>query len=156
MQYLPEVVGVTLTSFLHKAYNTLKGLQTLVLEFHKYLVAKAESVGISTEFLSRSLNKGLSGGEKKQSEILQLLALEPKIAFLDEIDSGVDIDSLNKVFKGIELLKKEGVAFVLITHYTKILSKLTPDKVHVMKDGKIIKSGGLELVQEIEEKGFQD
>jgi len=155
MQYLPEVDGVTLTNFLHKAYNTVKGLQTPVLEFHKYLTAKAESVGISTEFLSRSLNKGLSGGEKKQSEILQLLALEPKFAFLDEIDSGVDVDSLNKVFKGIELLKKEGVGFVLITHYTKILSKLSPDKVHVMKDGKIVKSGGHELVQEIEEKGFQ-
>jgi len=154
-QYLPEVDGVTLTNFLHKAYNTLKDMQTPILEFHKYLTAKAESVGISTEFLSRSLNTGLSGGEKKQSEILQLLALEPKFAFLDEIDSGVDIDSLDKVFAGIELLKKEGTGFVLITHYTNILSKLMPDKVHVMKGGKIVKSGGHELVKEIEEKGFQ-
>ncbi len=156
MQYLPEIEGVTLTKFLHKAYNAIKRLQTPVLEFHKYLTTKAESVGISTDFLGKHLNTRLSGGEKKQSEILQLLALEPKFAFLDEIDSGVDVDSLNKVFKGIELLKKEGTGFVLITHYTKILSKLTPDKVHIMKDGKVIKSGGHELVEEIEENGFGD
>jgi len=154
MQYLPDIEGVTLGNFLYKAHKSITNSDTSVLDFYKELEKKAQSIGISKDFLSRPINAGLSGGEKKQSEILQLLALSPEFAFLDEIDSGVDVDSLKKVFAGIDMLKKQGTGFLLITHYTKILHQIMPDHVHVMKDGKIIKSGGHELVEEVEEKGF--
>ena len=155
-QYLPEIDGVTLMVFLHKSYNALKGLKTPILEFNKYLMGLACEIGIDVSFLGRALNFGLSGGEKKQSEVLQLLALEPDFAFLDEIDSGVDIDSINKVVKGINVLRKKGTGFVLITHNTKILKKLTPDIIHIMKEGRIIKSGGVGIVKEVEKSGFGD
>ena len=154
MQILPEIEGVTFVNFLHTAYKSLKGGEISVLDFYKYLEQKADSVGISKEFLKRELNVGLSGGEKKQSEILQLLALEPKFAFLDEIDSGVDIDAINKVFAGIEQLKKQGTAFLLVTHNPEILQKITPNKVYIMENGKIVKSGGHEIILNIKEEGF--
>ena len=125
--------------------------------FHSMLKAHAQvarSVGIPESLLDRSLNAGLSGGEKKQSEVIQLLMLRPKFAFLDEIDSGVDIDALKKVWKGVTKLKEEGTGFVLITHYPTILQSITPDKVHVMADGKVVASGGMDLVQKIEKGGF--
>ncbi len=162
MQILPEIEGVTLANFLHTAYKGLKELgsprpkseEMSVLDFYKYLEQKADSVGINKEFLKRELNVGFSGGEKKQSEILQLLALEPKFAFLDEIDSGVDIDAINKVFAGIEQLRKKSTAFLLVTHDSNILDKITPNVVHIMQDGKLIKSGGEDLIKEVKEKGF--
>ncbi|MFC1615033.1 Fe-S cluster assembly ATPase SufC [Patescibacteria group bacterium] len=154
MQILPEIEGVTFVKFLHTAYKSLKGGEISVLDFYKYLEQKADSIGVNKDFLKRELNVGFSGGEKKQSEILQLLALEPKFAFLDEIDSGVDIDAINRVFTGIEQLRKEGTAFLLVTHNLNILDKITPDMVYVMKDGKIIKKGKEELVEEIKKKGF--
>ena len=153
-QILPGVEGVTLATLLREAHHHIKNVTIPVLEFYKYLETRASSIGISTDFLKRSVNAGLSGGEKKQSEVLQLMALQPRFAFLDEIDSGVDIDSLKKVFAGIELLKGEGTGFLLVTHYTKIFQHISPDKVHVMKDGAIVLSGGHELIKKIEEKGF--
>lgn len=154
-QYLPEIAGVTLGNFLYQSVKAVKEIDEPILSFYKTLGEKVEAIGISKEFLNRELNTDLSGGEKKQSEVIQLLALEPEFAFLDEIDSGVDVDSLNKVFAGINKLKEEGTGFVLITHYTDILNKITPDKVHVMKDGAIVESGGKELVEKIKEHGFQ-
>lgn len=156
MQYLPEVPGVTLESFLYRAYKELTGSDMSIIDFHAYAQRIAREFDINTEFLSRELNVGFSGGEKKQSEILQLAILKPKFAFLDEIDSGVDVDSLNKVFNGIVKLSQEGTGFLLVTHYTNILSKITPDAVHVMKDGRLVASGEKELVEKIEQRGFQD
>lgn len=154
-QYLPEIAGVTLGNFLYQSAKAIQGIDEPILSFYKTLGEKVEAIGIDKAFLSRELNTDLSGGEKKQSEIIQLLALEPRFAFLDEIDSGVDVDSLNKVFAGISKLQKEGTAFLLITHYTDILSKITPDKVHVMKDGKVVESGGKDVVERVRDKGFE-
>ncbi len=161
MQNLPEIEGVTLSKFLHTAYKNLKSFggpatksEISVLDFYDYLKVKADSVGINKEFLKRDLNVGFSGGEKKQSEILQLLALEPKFAILDEIDSGVDVDAVNKVFTGVKQLKENGTGFILITHNTDILNKLILEKVYVMEGGKIVKEGGKEIIKSIREKGF--
>ncbi|MEK7662061.1 MAG: Fe-S cluster assembly ATPase SufC [Patescibacteria group bacterium] len=155
MQHVPEISGVSMLSFIHRAYSGIIGKNISILEFSKTISERADKFGIPKEFLSRQVNSGFSGGEKKQAEILQLLALRPNFALLDEIDSGVDVDSLHKVFTAIEALKKEGVGFLLITHYPNILKKITPDFVHVMKDGKIVKSGGKDLAEEIAEKGFE-
>lgn len=154
MQNLPEFEGVTLVNFLHKAHSAMNENHISILEFHKYVSELAESVGISAKFLERELNTALSGGEKKQSEIIQLLALRPQFAFLDEIDSGVDVDSMKSVFAGIDFLKKEKTGFILVTHNTNILNMLVPDKVHIMKNGSIIQSGGKELVKKVGEFGF--
>lgn len=154
MQNVPEITGVSILQFLHRAYRSISGKEVSIIDFNKTLSEKIIKLGIDKEILRRNVNTGFSGGEKKIGELVQLAALSPKFAFLDEIDSGVDIDSLSKVFQGIEELKKEGTGFLLITHYTNILKKITPDFVHVMKGGKIVKSGGQELVHEIEEKGF--
>ena len=154
MQNVPEIAGVSILQFLHRAYRSISGKEISIIDFNKTLGEKISSLGIGKEILRRNVNTGFSGGEKKIGELVQLAALSPKFAFLDEIDSGVDVDSMSKLFKGIEELKKEGTGFLLITHYTNILKKITPDFVHVMKNGKIVKSGGHELVSEIEEKGF--
>jgi Fe-S cluster assembly ATP-binding protein len=154
MQYLPEIAGVTMGQFLYRAYKDTKGGDESVLEFHKKMSDKAVELGIDKSFLSRHVNSGLSGGEKKQSEALQMAVLEPKFAVLDEIDSGVDVDSLDKIFNAVNELSKKGTGFLLITHYTNILKKITPDYVYVMKEGRIVKSGGREIIDEIEEGGF--
>ncbi len=154
MQYLPEIAGVTMGQFLHKAYRGIKGGDESVILFHKKMSDKADLLGIDKSFLSRHVNSGLSGGEKKQSEVLQMAVLGPKFAVLDEIDSGVDIDSLGKIFGAISKLSKEGTGFLLITHYPNILKKITPDYVHIMKEGKIVKSGGQELARVVETGGF--
>lgn len=154
MQHLPDISGVSLTNFLHKAYQGLKGEKIGILDFHKKLEGMAKDAGIDTGFLKRYVNAGLSGGEKKQSEMLQLLTLEPNFAFLDEIDSGVDSESLSKVFKIISKLKKQGTGFILVTHYDNVLKHIKPDFVHVMYDGRIVRSGGKELVKEIKDKGY--
>jgi len=156
LQHLPEIAGVTLTNFLFRAHKSINPESTVTpLDFYKEMDAKAKEFGIDPTFLRKHLNSGLSGGEKKQSEVLQLLALEPKFAFLDEIDSGVDVDALKRLFAVIETLRKKGVGFLLVTHYSKILDHITPDHVHVMKDGKIILSGGHELVEKISKEGFE-
>jgi len=155
VQHLPKIEGVTLSSFLHKSYKQIMDSDISVLDFFNKLKDIADSVGIDKEFLSKYVNFGLSGGEKKQSEILQLLALEPKFALLDEIDSGVDADSLEKVFAGIKKLAKEGSGLLLVTHYPSILKHITPDVVHIMNNGKIVKSGGYDLAEEIEKNGYK-
>ncbi len=155
VQYLPKIDGVTLLSFLHKSYKQISNSDITVLEFFKKMQNIADDIGIRKEFLSKYVNSGLSGGEKKQSEILQLLVLNPKFALLDEIDSGVDVDSLKLVFNGIKELANNGTGFLLVTHYSSILEYIKPDVVHVMKNGKIVKSGGHELVKEIGESGFK-
>jgi Fe-S cluster assembly ATP-binding protein len=155
MQYLPKIDGVTLLSFLHKSYKQITGSDIPILKFFKKMENNADNIGISKDFLSKYVNADLSGGEKKQSEILQLLALEPEFALLDEIDSGVDADSLKKVFAGIKKLADNGTGFLLVTHYSSILRYITPDVVHIIKDGEIVKSGKSELVKEIEKNGYK-
>lgn len=154
MQYLPEIGGVPLSQFLYRAHKELAGSGGSIIDFHKKLTATADELGLDKGLIDKQVNSGLSGGEKKQSEILQLAVLKPKFAFLDEIDSGVDVDSLARVYRAIEKLKKEGTGFLLITHYPNILKKITPDFVYVMKEGKIVKSGGHEIISGIEEWGF--
>lgn len=156
LQHLPEIDGVSFTNFLYRANKEMKGSDMTIFEFHKYLSEKAKEYGLSADFLKRSVNTGLSGGEKKQSEAFQLAFFEPKFAFLDEIDSGVDIDALDKIFHVIQGLREKGTGFLLITHYGKILEKITPDYVHIMKDGELIRSGGPELAAEISTSGFKD
>lgn len=155
LQYIPEIDGVTLVQFLREAHKGLTGKEIPILDFYKHAEGKAKELGIDPSFLKKSLNKGLSGGEKKQTEALQMALLEPKFAFLDEIDSGVDIDSLRKLIAVIEERKKAGTGTLIISHYPALLKQITPDVVHVMNEGKIVRSGGIELVHEIEEKGFE-
>ncbi|VAW15747.1 Iron-sulfur cluster assembly ATPase protein SufC, partial [hydrothermal vent metagenome] len=149
MQYLPEISGVTLASFLHRAHKAVKEENITVLDFYRFLEKKVDELEISPEILKRDLHVGFSGGEKKLSELLQLFALEPKFAFLDEIDSGVDVDALKKVCKGIKALSDAGTGFLLITHYNTIMQYITPDFVHVMHNGKIVRTAGSELSDEI-------
>ena len=156
MQYPPEVAGVTVLSFLHRAYRLIKGEEIAVLDFYRTLEEKLKKINIDPALLKRFVNVGFSGGEKKQGEVVQLLALAPRFAFLDEIDSGVDVDALGKVFAGIEMLRKEGTAFVIVTHHGAILERVKPDFVHIMKDGQIVRSGGAELAREILTKGFKE
>ncbi len=156
LQHLPEIDGVALEKFLFRAHKEMTGKEMTVLEFHKYLADKASEYGLPAEFLKRNVNAGMSGGEKKQNEAFQLAFFEPKFAFLDEIDSGVDIDAMEKVFAVVRALREKGTGFLIITHYGKILEKITPDRVHIMKGGKMIREGGPELAKEILENGFKD
>lgn len=154
LQHLPEISGVTLTNFLFRAHKSIKGGDINPLEFFKLMEARAKEFGIDPTLLRKDLNAGLSGGEKKQSEVLQLLALEPKFALLDEIDSGVDVDALKRVFAVIASLKARGMGFLLVTHNAQLLKHLTPDNVSVMKAGHIVVSGGPELTERISQSGF--
>lgn len=158
MQNPPEIAGITMLSFLHNASRILRkrGGEIAVIEFYRELEEKLRSISIDPAILKRFVNVGFSGGEKKQAEIVQLLALEPKFAFLDEIDSGVDVDSLKKVFAGIEILRKEGTAFVIVTHNGSVLEYIKPDFVYVIKEGKIMRTGNADLAREILSKGFED
>ncbi|MEB3286827.1 MAG: Fe-S cluster assembly ATPase SufC [Vampirovibrionales bacterium] len=158
-QYPVEVPGVNNASFLRLAYNAKQkhlGQDELdPLEFADYLAEKAKIVEMDPELLNnRSVNAGFSGGEKKRNEILQMAVLEPKLAFLDETDSGLDIDALRIVANGVNQLHTQENAVVLVTHYQRLLDYIVPDYVHVLADGKIIKSGGKELALELEEKGY--
>ena len=156
LQHLPEIAGVSMTNFLHRAHKEIKGSTMTPLEFYKYAEKLALDAGIDPVFLKKHVNSGLSGGEKKQSEVLQLLALEPKFAFLDEIDSGVDVDAMKKVYAVIERLKASGVGFLLVTHHTNILEYITADKVHIMRGGKLVASGDRALALQITQKGFAE
>ncbi|MAH33175.1 Fe-S cluster assembly ATPase SufC [archaeon] len=153
-QYPKEISGVTASNFLRTALNTRNKKQISVLDFHKLLQEKMNLLKIDKSFTTRYLNEGFSGGEKKRMEILQMSILEPKIGILDETDSGLDVDSLKIVSEGINKLKKD-MGILLITHYQRILDYITPDEVHIIKEGKIVKSGGKELALEVEKKGFQ-
>ena len=157
-QYPIEIPGVSVTNFIKTSINETRKAQGLeemgASEMLKEIRAKAELLGIKKDFLSRSLNEGFSGGEKKRNEIFQMLMLNPKLAILDETDSGLDIDALRIVAEGVNAFKNENNGVLLITHYQRLLDYIVPDFVHVLADGKIIKSGGKELALELEEKGY--
>lgn len=158
-QYPVEVPGVNNASFLRMAYNARmkhEGKDELdPLEFDELLQAKARIVEMDADLLhQRSVNAGFSGGEKKRNEILQMAVLEPKLAILDETDSGLDIDALRIVAGGVNQLKRPDNAVLMITHYQRLLNYIVPDTVHVLAEGRIIKSGGKELALELEEKGY--
>ena len=157
-QYPVEIPGVTVTNFIKTAINETRkanGKEELpAKDMLKKIRETAELLEIDRKFLSRSLNEGFSGGEKKRNEIFQMAMLEPKLAILDETDSGLDIDALKVVANGVNKLKSEDNAVILITHYQRLLEYIVPDFVHVLHDGKIVKSGGKELALELEEKGY--
>ncbi|MGB0777619.1 MAG: Fe-S cluster assembly ATPase SufC [Flavobacteriaceae bacterium] len=157
-QYPVEIPGVTVTNFIKSAINETrkaKGQEELpAKDMLKMIREKSELLEIDRKFLSRSLNEGFSGGEKKRNEIFQMAMLEPKLAILDETDSGLDIDALRIVANGVNKLKSNDNAVVVITHYQRLLDYIVPDFVHVLYDGKIVKSGGKELALELEEKGY--
>ena len=157
-QYPVEIPGVTVTNFIKTALNETrkaKGLEDMpASEMLKRIREKSELLEIDRKFLSRSLNEGFSGGEKKRNEIFQMAMLEPKLAILDETDSGLDIDALRIVANGVNKLKTKDNAVLVITHYQRLLDYIVPDFVHVLYDGKIVKSGGKELAFELEEKGY--
>jgi Fe-S cluster assembly ATP-binding protein len=157
-QYPVEIPGVTVTNFIKTAINASRKAQGLedmpANEMLKKIREKAALLKIDSKFLSRSLNEGFSGGEKKRNEIFQLAMLEPKLAILDETDSGLDIDALKIVANGVNKLKNKDNAVVVITHYQRLLDYIVPDYVHVLYNGRIVKSGTKELAQELEAKGY--
>jgi Fe-S cluster assembly ATP-binding protein len=155
MQYPVEVPGVSVVNFLRTAYQAMKGEQVSALAFRKHMKEKMALLGIEDAMVNRHLNQGFSGGEKKRNEILQLAVLEPQIAILDETDSGLDIDSLKLVAQGVAQLVGPDLGVLLITHYQRILRYIEPDHVHVMINGRIVRSGGMELATELEEKGYE-
>jgi Fe-S cluster assembly ATP-binding protein len=157
-QYPVEIPGVSVTNFMKTAINAnrkAKGLPDMPAnEMLKLIREKSEMLEIDRKFLSRSLNEGFSGGEKKRNEIFQMAMLEPKLAILDETDSGLDIDALRIVANGVNKLKNKNNAVIVITHYQRLLDYIVPDYVHVLYDGKIVKSGTAALAHELEEKGY--
>jgi Fe-S cluster assembly ATP-binding protein len=157
-QYPVEIPGVSVTNFIKTAINEnrkAKGLKDMpASEMLKKIKEKADLLEIDRKFLSRSLNVGFSGGEKKRNEIFQMAMLEPKLAILDETDSGLDIDALKVVANGVNKLKNKDNAVIVITHYQRLLDYIVPDFVHVIMDGKIVKSGTKPLAYELEEKGY--
>lgn len=157
-QYPVEIPGVSNTNFMRTCINEQRKYRKLpemdASTFLRTLREKAELVELDPNLMKRSVNQGFSGGEKKRNEIFQLAMLEPKLAILDETDSGLDIDALRIVSKGVNKLRNEKNAFVVITHYQRLLDYIVPDFVHVLMDGQIVKSGGKELAYELEEKGY--
>ncbi len=157
-QYPVEIPGVSVTNFMKTAINEsrkAKGLEDMpAKDMLKLIREKSELLEIDRKFLSRSLNEGFSGGEKKRNEIFQMAMLEPKLAILDETDSGLDIDALRIVANGVNKLKSKDNAVIVITHYQRLLEYIVPDYVHVLHNGKIVKSGNKDLALELEEKGY--
>jgi Fe-S cluster assembly ATP-binding protein len=157
-QYPVEIPGITVTNFIKTAINSnlkARGQKEMAAnEMLKKIREKANLLEIDSKFLSRSLNEGFSGGEKKRNEIFQMAMLEPSLAILDETDSGLDIDALRIVANGVNKIKSRSNAIVIITHYQRLLDHIIPDYVHVLQDGKIAKSGNKELAFELEEKGY--
>jgi Fe-S cluster assembly ATP-binding protein len=158
-QYPIEIPGVTNLNFLEQAYSSkLKSTKDEEVDAFKtleYISKKAKSIDMPETFLYRNLNEGFSGGEKKRNEILQMVVLDPEVAILDETDSGLDIDALQTISKGINTFMNEEKAIVLITHYQRLLDYIKPTFVHVMRNGKIIKTGDFSLAQELELKGYE-
>lgn len=157
-QYPVEIPGVTVSNFIRTAINETRKAQGLeemgASEMLKMIRENAEKLGIKKDFLSRSLNEGFSGGEKKRNEIFQMMMLNPKLAILDETDSGLDIDALRIVADGVNAFKNENNAVLVITHYQRLLDYIVPDFVHVLSNGKIIKSGDKTLALELEKRGY--
>lgn len=159
-QYPVEIPGVSNLNFMRTALNSVRkyrGMDDMsAAEFMKLIRKKASDLGMAPDMLKRFVNVGFSGGEKKRNEMVQMAVLDPKLAILDETDSGLDIDALKTVAAGINVQRRDDTAILLITHYQRLLDYVEPDVVHVMIDGKIIKSGGKELAVELEEKGYAD
>jgi Fe-S cluster assembly ATP-binding protein len=157
-QYPVEIPGVNNMYFLKTAVNSVRKQNGLseydAIDFMELVNEKMKAVDMQDKFLKRSVNAGFSGGEKKRNEILQMLLLEPKLAILDETDSGLDIDALQSVAKGVNSMRSKERSFILVTHYQRLLNYIEPDFIHVLKDGKIIKSGDKSLALELEEKGY--
>lgn len=149
-----EVPGISVTNFLKTAKNSITGEPVKIFAFKKELEANMEKLNMNPSYSQRDLNVGFSGGEKKKNEILQLLTLNPKLAILDETDSGLDVDAVRVVSKGINMYKNDENAVLIITHSTKILEELKIDKVHVLVNGKIVKTGSNELIEQIENDGY--
>lgn len=149
-----EIPGVTVTNFLKYAKNKVTGKPVKIFEFKDELKKYMEELNMNSKNIERSLNVGFSGGEKKKNEILQMLVLNPKLAILDETDSGLDVDAIKTVSKGIEMFKNNDNAVLIITHNTKILHSLKVDYVHILVNGKIVKTGSQELAKEVEENGY--
>jgi Fe-S cluster assembly ATP-binding protein len=154
MQYPVEVPGVSVVNFLRTAYKSVKGEDISALAFRRHMKGKMEAIGVEDAMVQRYVNQGFSGGEKKKVEVLQLAVLEPRIAILDETDSGLDIDSLKSVATGVSKLIGPELGVLLITHYQRILEYVHPDFVHVMMAGRIVKEGGPELAKELERSGY--
>ena len=156
-QYPSEIPGVTTVDFLRTAVNAHRDEehQLSVMQFLKQLDKAMALLNMPEEMAERYLNEGFSGGEKKRNEILQLLMLQPQLAILDEIDSGLDIDALKTVAKGVNAMRSDTFSALMITHYQRLLDYITPDVVHIMMDGRIVKTGGMELVAELEKDGYQ-
>ena len=159
MQYPVEIPGVNNIYFLKAAYNAIRkhrGEEELdAMEFLQLARQKMKLVDLDEAFMTRSVNEGFSGGEKKRNEIFQMAVLDPKLAILDETDSGLDIDALRIVAEGVNALRSEKHSVLVITHYQRLLRYLVPDVVHVLADGQIVKSGGKELAEELEQKGYE-
>ena len=159
-QHPVEIPGVNNAYFLRTALNAKRkheGKEELnAAEFLREMRKHLEALGMKSDMISRSLNEGFSGGEKKRNEILQMLILEPEVIILDEIDSGLDIDALRAVSEGINKMKDGKRSFLVITHYSRILDYIEPDYIHVLKDGKIVKTAGVELVEHLEEHGYDE
>jgi len=157
-QYPVEIAGVTNVYLLKAALNAIrkhKGLSEVdAMDFLTLVKSKTKALDMDEKFLYRAVNEGFSGGEKKRNEILQMAMLEPQLCILDETDSGLDIDALRIVADGVNALRSENRAFIMVTHYQRLLDYIKPDFVHVLADGKIVKSGGSELALELEEKGY--
>ncbi|QGR00235.1 Fe-S cluster assembly ATPase SufC [Paenibacillus psychroresistens] len=156
MQYPSEISGVTNSDFLRSAINAKRGEgnEISLIKFIRQMEKKMKELDMAAEFAHRYLNEGFSGGEKKRNEILQMMLLEPRICILDEIDSGLDIDALRIVAEGVNSLKSEDRGFLIITHYQRLLDYITPDFVHIMMQGRIVKSGGAELAEQVEKDGY--
>jgi Fe-S cluster assembly ATP-binding protein len=158
-QYPIEVPGVTNSAFLRLAYNVVQGARGKdeldPLEFDDYVQDKLKLLDMDPAFLERSVNEGFSGGEKKRNEILQMALLEPKLAILDEVDSGLDIDALRIVANGVNTLRSPDNATVLVTHYQRLLDYIEPDYVHVMSEGRVVRTGGKALALELEARGYE-
>ena len=155
LQYPTEVPGVSVVNFLRTAYQAVKAEQISALAFRKHMKEQMDRLGIEDAMVQRYVNQGFSGGEKKRNEVLQLAVLQPEIAILDETDSGLDIDSLKLVAGGVAELVGPDLGVLLITHYQRILNYISADRVHVMMQGRIVRSGGPELASELEEKGYE-
>ncbi|AFH60528.1 iron ABC transporter ATP-binding protein [Paenibacillus mucilaginosus K02] len=156
MQYPSEITGVTNADFLRSAINARRGEgnEISLIKFIRQMEAKMKELEMNPEFMHRYLNEGFSGGEKKRNEILQMLMLDPGIVILDEIDSGLDIDALRIVAAGVNAMRSEERGFLIITHYQRLLNYIKPDFVHVMMQGRIVKSGGPELAERLENEGY--
>jgi Fe-S cluster assembly ATP-binding protein len=156
-QYPQEIAGVSVIQFLRQSLSARKGIDLSVLELRLAAMDWMKRLGMDSSFVDRYLNEGFSGGEKKRNEIMQMALLEPEIAILDETDSGLDIDALRIVAKGIREVRidRPQLGILLITHYQRLLDELNPDFVHIMIDGKIVRSGGMEVAEELERNGYE-